>query len=95
MRSAGDASYSIYLSHYLFLAVVIASVDSFDLSVFARALMAPFTIAAAVFVGFLTYQLMSGHWAGIGLPTPGFWDTVAVCECGKSQDCVPSLTMPP
>lgn len=67
MRRAGDASYSIYLSHYLFVAVVIASVDSFDLSAFARALMAPFTIAAAVFVGFLTYQLierpLGGNWS--------------------------------
>lgn len=67
MRRAGDASYSIYLSHYLFVAVVIASVDRFDLSTFARALMAPLTIVAAVFVGFLTHQLierpLGGNWS--------------------------------
>lgn len=67
MRRAGDASYSIYLSHYLFVAVVIASVDILDLEVPARALLAPLTVVAAVFVGFITFQMverpLAGNWS--------------------------------
>ncbi|RWM83674.1 MAG: acyltransferase [Mesorhizobium sp.] len=64
MQRAGDASYSIYLSHYFFIAAVIALANWLELNDAARALLAPATMAAAVAVGFVTYHLLERPFAG-------------------------------
>lgn len=67
LRRLGDASYSIYLSHYFFVALAIAGIDALDLGGAARALVAPVVMVGAVTGGIITYRLlerpMAGDWS--------------------------------
>ncbi|TIP10766.1 MAG: acyltransferase [Mesorhizobium sp.] len=64
MQRAGDASYSIYLSHYFFVASVIAVVDQLALGDPLRLLLAPITTMLSIAVGFCTYHLLERPLAG-------------------------------
>ncbi|HXV29553.1 MAG TPA: acyltransferase [Sinorhizobium sp.] len=58
MRRSGDASYSIYLSHYFFVAGVIVAADRLALGGFGRAVLLAVTMVAALAFGFITYHLL-------------------------------------
>jgi exopolysaccharide production protein ExoZ len=64
MRHLGDASYSLYLSHYFFIGAVIAIAGLMELDDLGRALLTPVTIATAVAVGFATFYLLERPLAG-------------------------------
>ncbi|MCO5964844.1 acyltransferase family protein [Sinorhizobium meliloti] len=64
MRRAGDASYSIYLSHFFLVAGVIVIADRLGLGERDRALLLPLTMAATIALGFITYHLLERPLAG-------------------------------
>lgn len=64
MGSSGDASYSLYLSHYFFVGAVIAIAAWLELGDGGRAVLAAFTMAAAIVVGFAVYHLLERPLAG-------------------------------
>jgi len=64
MRASGDASYSLYLSHYFFVGAVIAIAARFELTFGERAVLAAFTMTAAIGIGFAVYYLIERPLAG-------------------------------
>jgi exopolysaccharide production protein ExoZ len=64
MRGSGDASYSLYLSHYFFVGAVIAIAAWLELGDGARAVLAAFTMASAIGIGFAVYHLVERPLAG-------------------------------
>lgn len=70
MHQCGDASYSIYLFHYFFVAAVIAVTSDLALSASQRVLLAAVTIAGAVALGMAAYRLverpLAGDWSAYG-----------------------------
>lgn len=64
MRRSGDASYSIYLSHYFLIAGCIIVADRLTLEGLGRILLLPVTMVAAVTLGFITYHLLERPLAG-------------------------------
>lgn len=64
MGKIGNASYSVYLSHYFFVACVIAAANWLTLGDSVRALLAPATVIAAVAISFATYHLIERPLAG-------------------------------
>lgn len=64
MRQSGDASYSIYLAHYFFVAGVIVVADRLALGESGRAMLLPVTMMAALAFGFVTHHLLERPLAG-------------------------------
>jgi exopolysaccharide production protein ExoZ len=64
MEHLGDASYSVYLSHYFFVAGIIVASDTFALTGFVRALLAPLTLVASIAGGIASYHLVERPLAG-------------------------------
>lgn len=64
MGRLGDASYSLYLSHYFFVGSVIVLVRFVEPDSLGRALLTPVTMVAAVVVGFGTFHLLERPLAG-------------------------------
>jgi exopolysaccharide production protein ExoZ len=57
-RRLGDASYSLYLSHYLFIAFIIAVAGRLALTEASRVLLLPVAISGAFFGGLVTHHLV-------------------------------------
>jgi exopolysaccharide production protein ExoZ len=64
MRRCGDASYSLYLSHYFFVGAVIAAAARLEMGDTGRIVLAAFTMAAAIGLGFAVYHLVERPLAG-------------------------------
>jgi exopolysaccharide production protein ExoZ len=63
-RRTGDASYSIYLSHYFFVGIVVAVTSRFSLGVGTQYFLACVTCVAAVALGILVYGFLERPLAG-------------------------------
>lgn len=70
MHQCGDASYSIYLFHYFFVAAVIAVTSDLALGTSQRVLLAAAAIIGAVALGMAAYRLverpLAGDWSAYG-----------------------------